>query len=189
MKIPSLKLIKTIELAARLHHGQFRKSEDNTPYVTHLYGAAMYMASITDDEDMIMAALMHDALEDVADYTYTDLVRDCDTRVADIVRGVTEDKTLPYLERKNLYIENIKTGMIESVLVSVADKIHNALSLIDLNNLIHKNYGQEFKNNQIIIYKKVLEIGEDRLKNKKGEEHKLVTELRRVVDILEGEVV
>jgi (p)ppGpp synthase/HD superfamily hydrolase len=137
----------------------------------------MLLKSVTNDEDMIIAGLMHDSLEDVPDYTYDMLVKDCGLRVADIVLGVTEDKKLPYRDRKVLYLANLKTGKIESVLVSVADKLHNLKSLADLKE--DKKYNTDFLQTQIMLYKEVLKIGKERLNNKNGENHILVLELEK----------
>jgi (p)ppGpp synthase/HD superfamily hydrolase len=120
---------------------------------------------------------MHDSLEDVPDYEYENLEQDCSKRVADIVRGVTEIKSLPYRERKMDYLENLKTGMCESVMVSVADKLHNLKSLSDLKD--NKKYNTDFMQGQILLYREVLKISKDRLKNKNGEDHPLVLELEK----------
>ncbi len=172
IQIISDRVIDAINLATRLHHGHTRKDEYNTPYISHLFAVAMLLKSITNDEDVIIAGLMHDALEDVAEYEYEHLERDCGPRVAQIVRGVTENKTLPYKERKIDYLEKLKVGMVESVLVSVADKLHNLKS--------YHSMGDEHKHaGHIMLYRAVLEIGKERLMNAHGEAHPLVLELER----------
>jgi (p)ppGpp synthase/HD superfamily hydrolase len=137
----------------------------------------MLLKSVTNDEDVIIAGIMHDALEDVADYEYEHLERDCGVRVAKIVQGVTENKTLPYRERKIDYLEKLKVGMVESVLVSVADKLHNAMSLKDVHASHDMNVDTQKK-----IYNEVLNIGKERLNNAHGEVHPLVVELERVLE-------
>lgn len=128
-----------IRLASHLHRNQVRRDNNRTPYVSHLFSVAMMLAKVTDDEDIIIAGLMHDSLEDVPHYTYEKLVLDCGERVADIVKHVTEPldankletEQLPWLTRKEAYLENLKTGGKESAMVSCADKIHNTESFLE----------------------------------------------------------
>ena len=155
--MPTQNIINAINLASRLHREHLRKDEGQTPYISHLFAVAMYLSSVTHDEDIIIAGLMHDSLEDVADYEYEDLMRDCGERVASIVAGVTENKTLPYKERKLLYLENLKTGSFESLIVSVSDKLHNALSLRD----VHVDHNMNVET-QMTIYREVLAIATER---------------------------
>ncbi len=178
MQIITPKIINAINLATRLHSGHIRKDEHNTPYISHLFAVAMFLASVTDDEDIIVAGLMHDALEDVADYEYENLEADCGKRVADIVAGVTENKILPYKDRKILYLENLKTGSLESLMVSVADKLHNAISLSDVNDSHNMN-----KETQIQIYTEVYNIASSRFE-KDSREFSLVLELEKAISVL-----
>jgi (p)ppGpp synthase/HD superfamily hydrolase len=129
---------EAIKLASHLHRNQIRKDELNTPYVSHLFSVAMILSSATDDEDIIIAGLMHDSLEDVPRYTYDMLVSDCGERVALTVKHVTEpldankmdNEQLPWLTRKEEYIKNLQAGRVESAMVSAADKIHNTESFL-----------------------------------------------------------
>jgi (p)ppGpp synthase/HD superfamily hydrolase len=130
---------KTIRLASHLHRFQSRNDNQQTPYVSHLVSVAMLLSSATDDEDIVIAGLMHDSLEDVPGYNYEQLTIDCGERVADIVKHVTEpldankshEEQLPWLERKQAYLEVLKTGGIESAMVSSADKIHNTENFLE----------------------------------------------------------
>lgn len=129
---------EAIKLASHLHRNQTRKDHYNTPYVSHLFSVAMILTTATDDEDIIIAGLMHDSLEDVPHYTYENLAQDCGERVASIVKHVTEpldankmdNEQLPWLPRKEQYLENLKAGGFESAMVSAADKIHNTESFL-----------------------------------------------------------
>lgn len=132
------RLDEAIKLASRLHRSQVRKDSFQTPYISHLVGVAMLISSVTDDEDIIIAGLLHDSLEDVPNYSYGQLVADCGERVAEIVSHVTEpldankgdDEQLPWLERKEAYLEHLRSGDVESAIVSSADKIHNTESFL-----------------------------------------------------------
>ncbi len=129
---------EAIKLASRLHRNQTRNDTDRTPYVSHLISVAIILSQATDDEDIIIAGLMHDSLEDVPKYTYEQLVEDCGPRVAEIVKHVTEpldankdmSEQLPWLIRKEVYLTTLREGGIESAMVSCADKIHNTESFI-----------------------------------------------------------
>lgn len=167
------RLIKTINLASQLHDGQHRRDAEKTPYISHLVGAALLVSSVTTDEDIIAAALMHDSLEDVPDYTYEDLAEDCGERVAEIVKNVTEDKSLPYAERKRAYLEHLQNSDADSVLVSVADKIHNALSFENMEDK-HKHNGH------FIIYAEVLKIA----KSKIPQDHKYYPLVERLGEVV-----
>lgn len=138
------KIQKAINVAAQLHLGQVRKSEDRLPYIVHPFAVAWILSDYTKDEEVIMAALLHDVLEDVEGYYFADLVRDFGEKVAAIVKGVSEEKdpidhvgsASTWLVRKNGYLLNLETAPIESLLVSAADKINNLHTMIDLS-LIH----------------------------------------------------
>ncbi len=136
------RLRRAIDLAARLHNGQVRKTADVLPYISHPFAVAWIVAQYTDDEDSIIAALMHDTLEDVKGYTMEQLISDCGQRVADIVKGVSEEKSLPFEKRKQLYIETIKQGSLESMMICAADKIHNMRSMMEA----AEKEGEEFWN-------------------------------------------
>ena len=174
MYSPSDRLLKAIDLSTHLHRDQTRHDDKNTPYISHLFGVALLLSSQTDDEDIIIAGLMHDSLEDVPEYTYDDLVSDCGERVAEIVRGVTEDKSLPYKERKIEYLEHLRVGMIESVWVSLADKIHNARSYHTLP--IERQHG-----GHMILYNEVLKIAIERISQTDNVDNALITKLESII--------
>lgn len=138
MKLTS-KIQKAINVAAQLHLGQVRKSEDRLPYIVHPFAVAWILSDYTEDEEVVMAALLHDVLEDVEGYEFENLVADFGERVADIVQGVSEEKdpidhvgsAETWLARKNGYLNNLQTAPEESLLVSAADKINNLHTMID----------------------------------------------------------
>lgn len=184
---------EAIKLSSRLHREQVRKDFERTPYSTHLVAVAILLSSVTDDEDIIIAGLMHDSLEDVPNYTYEDLIKDCGVRVANIVKHVTEPldsnkseaEQLPWLERKDVYLRNLRDGGVESAIVSAADKIHNTESFI----LDSKKEGEEFLKrfhssgkNKIWFHREVYTILVDKL----GEDHKLVSRFFQLTGELEN---
>ncbi len=173
-----------IKLASHLHRNQIRKDNNHTPYVSHLFSVATLISSITDDEDIIIAGLMHDSLEDVPLYTYELLAKDCGTRVAEIVKYVTEpldankeeSEQLPWLTRKEDYLVNLRNGGVESAIISAADKIHNTESFLE----DVKREGEEFTSrfgsslrNKLWFHEQVLTI----VVSKLGAENELVKRL------------
>ncbi|MEZ0209082.1 MAG: HD domain-containing protein [Candidatus Paceibacterota bacterium] len=177
------RLQEAINEAARLHKDQFRKDALRTPYITHLVGVMILLSSATHDEDILIAGLLHDALEDVEDFMPEHLEKKFGTRVKDIVMGVTESSKLhgtphdSWKEVKDAYLENIRNAPEESVLVSLADKIQNTRSLIEM---IHASEGKELEKfgstheERVWFNEEVLKIGEERL----GDDHVLVDEFR-----------
>lgn len=119
------------ELAALIaytaHAAQTRK-DDQTPYFVHPCMVAFKLMSYGFPEDIVAAGLVHDVLEDSA-VSKEELERLLGKRVADIVSAVSEDKALPWEERKALYVEAISAAPDEVKAVSIADKIHNLESL------------------------------------------------------------
>lgn len=178
------RLQEAINEAARLHRNQLRKDALKTPYITHLVGVMILLSSATHDEDILIAGLMHDALEDVPDYLPEQLEEKFGTRVKDIVMGVTEeskltgdDSELSWKEVKEAYLQNLRESPEESIMVSLADKIQNTRSLIEM---IHAAQGGKLENfgsnhdDRVWFNEEVLKIGEERL----GDDHILVEEFR-----------
>jgi (p)ppGpp synthase/HD superfamily hydrolase len=177
------RLQEAISTAARLHRDQIRKDAERTPYITHLVGVMILLSSATQDEDVLVAGLLHDALEDVPDYTPDMIEETFGSRVKEIVLGVTEEfklkkeKAPSWKIEKITYLENLRNASNESVLVSLADKIQNTRSLIELMNKAEGTSLAHFGSNheeRMWFHEEVLALGEDRL----GEDHILVEELR-----------
>ncbi len=133
------KIQAAINLASRLHAGQVRKGDSTLPYISHPFSVAWILSNYTDDEDIIIAALLHDVLEDVPDFYYADLIKATSERVAQIVKGVSEDKNpniesdgaSTWLERKQKYLDALEEDSDEALMVCAADKIHNLNSMIN----------------------------------------------------------
>ncbi|AWH91020.1 HD domain-containing protein [Dietzia lutea] len=129
-------LDRALAVAARCHAGQTRK-DDPTPYITHPVAVALIVSDFTDDEDVAVAALLHDVLEDVPPSVYSaaDMIADFGDRVTELVRGVSEEKTAgeetpPWRERKEGYLARLAEDSRECLLISAADKIHNLRSMV-----------------------------------------------------------
>lgn len=125
--------------AATLHHDQRRKGT-SVPYITHLVSVAVLVAEAGGDEDQVIAGLLHDALEDQGERTsYDDLVQRYGERVATIVRACSDSEVQPkppWRERKERYLAHLAIVPAEVLLVSCADKLHNARTIVaDLRSL------------------------------------------------------
>ena len=120
---------RALLLANRLHARQKRKGTD-IPYIAHLMMVAGLVLEAGGDEDMAIAALLHDAVEDQGGKPTLRMIRNrFGKRVADIVAGCTDsdtDSKPPWRQRKESYIAHLRHAPPEVRLVSAADKLHNA---------------------------------------------------------------
>ncbi len=124
------KIENAIKKASVLHRNQERK-KDGTPYISHLFSVAWILSNYSDDENVIVAGILHDTIEDT-DYTPEELEEDFGVEVKEIVLGVTEDKQIKdWQARKKEYLERLESDGLEALMVAAADKIHNLLSLKD----------------------------------------------------------
>jgi len=120
-----------IALAARAHAGQVRKGDGQLPYVVHPVTVALILSRFTSDEDIIVAGLLHDTLEDT-DLTADDIEREFGPKVREMVEDVTEPD-LPGLSwdtRKARYLRHLQSAPRGALLVAGADKIANLISMI-----------------------------------------------------------
>ncbi len=129
----STRFIQALGYAARLHARQLRKGKDR-PYVGHLLGVASIVIEHGGDEDAVIAALLHDAVEDQGGLPrLREIRRKFGAHVARIVEGCTdshESPKPPWRERKMRYIARVRQESAEIRLVSVADKLSNARELL-----------------------------------------------------------
>lgn len=128
--ITTLRLQKAINISARQHDGQYRYGKERFPYITHPFSVALIISEWTDDEDNIIAGLFHDIFEDTKGHDYEQMTNEFNERIASIVKDVSENETLPKEERKMDRLKRMETASAEALLVFMADKIHNAESLL-----------------------------------------------------------
>ena len=118
---------------AQLHKEQRRKGS-GVPYVSHLLSVAGLVIEHGGDEDEAIAALLHDAIEDQGGAKAREEIRRrFGDRVTDIVDGCSDADTNPkppWQRRKESYIEQLSTASSSVRLVSAADKLHNARSVL-----------------------------------------------------------
>ncbi len=126
---------RAMVFAAELHAGQVKKGGHNIPYISHLLGVTSLVIEAGGDEDMAIAALLHDAVEDQGGRPTLERIRaDYGERVAHIVEGCTDSEIEPkppWLERKKAYVGHVREHADSEVtLVSVADKLHNVRAIL-----------------------------------------------------------
>jgi (p)ppGpp synthase/HD superfamily hydrolase len=124
--------------ATHVHGGQVRKGT-SVPYIAHLLAVAATVLEYDGCEDMAIAALLHDAVEDQGgEPRLADIRNRFGARVADIVRSCSDSVVNAsagqhrgdWHLRKARYVEHLGSADQEMLLVSLADKIHNARSIL-----------------------------------------------------------
>jgi (p)ppGpp synthase/HD superfamily hydrolase len=127
------RFLQAFVFAAEKHKGQTRKAS-TIPYIAHLMGVASLVLEAGGDEDLAIAALLHDVVEDCGGAPMLKEVRRrFGSRVAKVVDGCTDADTHPkppWRERKEKYIRHLKTADADTRLVSAADKLNNVRSIV-----------------------------------------------------------
>ena len=125
----SPRFIQALGYAARLHARQIRK-RTSRPYIGHLLSVTSIVIEYGGDEEMAIAALLHDAVEDQGGLPrLREIRKKFGKRIAHIVDGCTDSYTTPkppWRERKLAYIERVAGESADIRLVSAADKLSNA---------------------------------------------------------------
>jgi myo-inositol-1(or 4)-monophosphatase len=129
-----VRLQKAYEFSASAHKGQFRKGT-KIPYFSHIITTMNYAFELTDDIEILQAAILHDTMEDT-DVSFEELEREFGTRVAKLVEQETENKRteLPpdvtWEIRKREGIEHVKDGNRDIKMIVLADKTANLESVV-----------------------------------------------------------
>jgi len=181
--------------ATHVHGGQTRKGT-STPYVAHLLAVAATVLEYGGDEDLAIAALLHDSVEDQGGKARLDDVRNrfgegvariveaCSDSLADTGKG--EGKA-HWQERKEAYLAHLRTADEDILWVSLADKVHNARTILrdlrkaDIGEKIWARFNVSTKQT-LWYYHSLADIFCERLSNQ------LSDELREIVEVLEAEV-
>jgi len=130
---PGPRFLRAFLFAAEKHKGQTRKAS-TIPYIAHLMGVASLVLEAGGDEDLAIAALLHDVVEDCGGAPMLkDVRRRFGQRVAKVVDGCTDADTYPkppWRERKEKYLRHLLTVDADTRLVSAADKLNNVRSIL-----------------------------------------------------------
>ena len=115
------------------HHGpQLRKSGE--PYIIHPIAVAEIINELELDQDSIIAALLHDCIEDT-DSTHDEIARLFGAQVADLVEGVTKLTRMQYTSREDEQMENLRKMFmamakdVRVILIKLCDRLHNMRTL------------------------------------------------------------
>lgn len=129
------RLLEAIYFATNKHVEQKRK-DNKTPYISHPLAVALILTTVTKDEDVIIAGILHDTIEDT-NTSRKELEKSFGERVAKLILECSEDdRNLSWKERKNAVLEKIKTISDNAALIKSADILHN---LYEIRNKIEEH--------------------------------------------------
>jgi guanosine-3',5'-bis(diphosphate) 3'-pyrophosphohydrolase len=119
-------LLKAIAFAADKHRHQRRKDAEASPYINHPIAVANALAGEggVSDEVTLLAAVLHDTVEDTQT-TFAELEQNFGLEVTALVREVTDDKSLPKAQRKQLQVEHAPSSSNRAKQLKIADKVCN----------------------------------------------------------------
>ena len=178
---------------ARILHVEQRKGSQ-VPYMAHLLGVVSLVmgehgvAGVTVSEDMVIAALLHDAAEDHGGiHRLLDIEQNFGARVAQMVEGLSDslaenaqEKEL-WEDRKSAYLRRLENESAEVQLISVADKVHNARTILEDYRVYDATLWKRFKrgrDQQLWYLKELLKIYRAGVKGRLTDEfERLITEL------------
>lgn len=179
------RFLKAFLFAAEKHAGQVRKAS-TTPYIAHLMGVASLTLEFGGDEDMAIAALLHDVVEDCGGVPMLrEVKKRFGSRVAKIVDGCTDsdvEPKPPWRERKETYIRHLKDADAETKLVSAADKLNNVRSILSDYRAVGESIWTRFNGGRagtLWYYRALVR------EFKRGKPNRLIQELERAVVELE----
>ncbi|MDB5244669.1 MAG: relA 1 [Parcubacteria group bacterium] len=135
------------------------------PVVTHLFSVALLVAEDGAPDDVVIAALLHDTLEDT-ETTRDEIISNFNRQVADYIAEVSEKKELPWKERKVDYLALMETVSDGALLIAIADKVDN----VESRNEEFEKEGEAFlkkwtrpNSDYIWFYGEALKISQERL--------------------------
>lgn len=177
----SERLDEALRFAAE--HFRFRvRKGSGVPYVTHLLQVCCTVGEFGGDEEQMIAAVLHDYLEDIHGAHSDVLVARFGERVARLVVALSDSTSQPkpsWAERKERYIERLRVEPAELKLISAADKLHNAQSIVrdqvKIGDQVFERFSAE-KSQTLWYYRAVVAALAD------GWDHVLVNELDALVD-------
>jgi (p)ppGpp synthase/HD superfamily hydrolase len=129
----TIALEKALRWAAVCHRGQVRRGSD-VPYVEHAMGVALILDRLGFEENVVIAGLLHDIVEDT-DATLDQVEARFGPEVAETVRHCSEIKTddrgrkRPWIDRKRDHLDALADAPVAARAVVLADKLHNLLSI------------------------------------------------------------
>ncbi len=124
------RLLEALVFAAERHKDQRRKGNEHAPYINHpiQVAAVLSVEAGIDDEDTLVAAILHDTVEDTPT-TFKEIADRFGEDVAGLVKEMTDDKRLPSPTRKQLQIQHAPSLSAKAKLLKFADKTSNVRDL------------------------------------------------------------
>jgi (p)ppGpp synthase/HD superfamily hydrolase len=180
------KFVKAMQYAAEKHATQTRKGSD-IPYLGHLLSVAGFVIDADGTETQAIAALLHDAPEDQGgEATLAEIREKFGDDVADIVKECSdtlETPKPPWRERKENYVNHLAEASDGALLVSLADKLHNARAILrdfrEVGDQLWQRFSVKDPKEHLWYYQSLLRVYKKRVNNW------MVDELREVIDKLE----
>jgi (p)ppGpp synthase/HD superfamily hydrolase len=188
----TIRFTRAVDYARHLHIERRKGTE--IPYMAHLLGVASLVmgeaghAGIPVTEDMVIAALFHDAVEDKGGLPrLKDIEHNFGSNVARMVEGLSDSlnedpgNKQPWQERKQAYVERLRKEPTDVRLISIADKLYNARAILEDYREIGRQVWERFKrgrNDQIWYFDELLSV------YKSSGPSRIVDELERVVNEL-----
>jgi (p)ppGpp synthase/HD superfamily hydrolase len=158
------RFLRAFSFAGVKHAGQTRKAS-TIPYIAHLMGVASLVLEAGGDEDLAIAALLHDVVEDCGGAPMLkEIRRRFGKRVAKVVDGCTDadtDSKPPWRERKEKYLRHLRTGDADTRLVSATDKLSNVRSILSDYRAIQESVWSRFNGGRegtLWYYRTLLDI-------------------------------
>lgn len=124
-------LLHALQFSAERHKNQRRKGAEASPYINHLIHVAEILWTVGEVRDvtLLVASILHDTLEDT-DATPEEIRTQFGEEVLALVIEVTDDRSLPQKERKQLQVETAPHKTPKAKLLKIADKISNVQDII-----------------------------------------------------------
>lgn len=177
---------KAIEIAVKAHDGMRRKKSE-TPYILHPLEAAVIVSTMTSDQNVIAAAILHDVVEDT-NVTIEEIEETFGKRVKDLVISETEDKMphIPASESWRIRKEESlalleKTEDIDILILWMGDKLSNMRSIYRdwkiEGDAMWQNFNQKNVDEQAWYYKTIVKLTERLSHTSAWLEYKTLTEL------------
>jgi len=124
---------KAYQIASEAHQGQVRLSGE--PYIMHPLSVAIILASLGMDQASIIAAILHDTVEDTS-MTHAEVKKEFGETIADLVDGVTKIGKVPLQTKEEQQAENVRKMLIAMsrdirvIIIKLADRLHNMRTLM-----------------------------------------------------------
>jgi len=159
-------IFRAIEFATKAHSGQYRKGT-KIPYITHPLNVAKTLIQLECSEPVVIAGILHDTLEDTR-VTFDELLEIFGREIADLVNSASEPNKSDWIweNRKAHTLKHLKVASYEQLVLSLADKMDNIMSIREDHERISDKMWKRFnrpKEKQQWYYENLVGIFSERL--------------------------